>query len=195
MQYYLSNSAGQLCQVSLDTHLMSLAAAASSTSTTIIPLTVHLASTKYATDMCGRSSVLCSFSTVTLAQHIDSSSASNVLCRGPNVATATAARANKSSYVIPWIATIKSSNNKELVLVWYPQLESTGDDAALVAELNTCITPAYLCHHSYAWYISDNIEEAVTWSLASLTSLSTSNNHVYNLVDESGAKIAITPSL
>ena len=84
MQYYLSNSAGQLCQVSLDTHLMSLAAAASSTSTTIIPLTVHLANTKYATDMCGRSSVLCSFSTVTLAQHTDSSSASNVLWRrGP----------------------------------------------------------------------------------------------------------------
>lgn len=199
MQYRLSNSQGQLCQVAIDSRLTALATASLATTTstdnthasttavtdgrhhyhhqTSVPLTVHSASTRYATDISGRSSVLCSFQTVKESDRHSNS---------------------KSYHTVSWIVTVRGENNKELILVWYPQLEASDKNGALISELNNCIVPAYLCHHSYSWYVSDNIEEAVPWCLSSQVTddnKNTSHSTGYKLIDDKGASISITPSL
>lgn len=128
---YLSNSQGLVCQVGVDDRLSLLSGC-----NNFIPLVVHESSKKYASDIHGRSSVLCNFSTM----------------------------GSKNNYLMSWITTT-FQNSDNIILVWYPQIDNKGRNC-LVEELNSCISPSYLCHHIYGWYVSDNVEEATIWKMS-----------------------------
>ena len=202
---YLSNDQRQICHVSLDNRLLLLSSSFSSCSNAIIiPLVVHEPSTKFATDICGRTSVLCNFASFTNFASSSSFSSSNPnfnsnlsLTNTPSPSpspspSSSSSKNNNNNYPVSWIVTSKdSSNTDQIVLVWYPQIE-TKDHNPLIEELNSCITPSYLCHHIYGWYVSDNVDEAVIW-----TATPTNNNNCqYKLLNPDGTTyMCINPTL
>jgi hypothetical protein len=172
---YLTNDQGQICHVSLDNRLLLLSSCNSNSNNsnnnnTLIPLVVHEPSTKYATDICGRSSVICNF-----INNTNCTTNSNINVNSNNNYVST-----KNHYPISWIVTSKEcSNNDQIVLVWYPQIE-TKEKNPLIEELNSCITPSYLCHHIYGWYVSDNVDESVVWTVVTHDNNKKSNYKLLN---------------